>query len=687
MQVAPADARSFKPVDGHHVIQQKPITKLQLFVAAYNWSMSVILFLVMLSQLMGIVDSTADSIYTASFGRQPSLGLYHIGNDNDEPYSDRAMVCVRHSRRYKAITINEALETSTIDNTAGIRLGGYRVVHRTKATIEPTIVSRFTRRCDLLNSTLNNILSACEALGYANLERDALRIVDGLDSKALSRIPNSLPILMIPHWDNCDYARYAIPAADGSVCMVNLSGAYNDVSSTGTLYAVNRSVRAAKMQEWIGEGVWKHGWLEDDEGMRWHADMWSTELNDSEGISARRFDTFSGHELHCDNQKNCANDVIQQRWGLSLVSTSVSLGSEAIVVSNGSRFGLFILRAKTIQSIQSVYNFSAFLSNVSVSLVLLRWMLTMFALQNGFRKGKTSLFTCGIGSTAHSSALNSLLITLLPQLVVNLAAFFTAGCNLFGDQKALADAWFVIYPAIIVIVLLCCSLLNIVARTCRRRMSDCTFVPTIVLLSLLHYFRHQISLWRWFQTPDATSAAISSDEFQQLTILDFFFTNAALRVNGNVAPLVHTKLIILSLNLLPLLFSTSMSQSSRLSKSHINCRIESRLVIRACNDGGIRWCSDVYQKHPKEPRDMMNAYELVRLGYIAFGGRFLMKWEDWVIITTLRPLRNVYHLWNHRITVFTLKSKSVSPRPQLLALDDPELEKLNWWDIDARAFV
>lgn len=78
-------------------------------MTAYDWSMSKVLLLVMLSQLMGILHTAESSGLTAGYGRQTSLGPFRIGNENDEPYSDRSMVCVRHGRRYKATTVNEVL--------------------------------------------------------------------------------------------------------------------------------------------------------------------------------------------------------------------------------------------------------------------------------------------------------------------------------------------------------------------------------------------------------------------------------------------------------------------------------------------------------------------------------------------------------------------------------------------------
>lgn len=74
-----------------------------------------------------------------------------------------------------------------------------------------------------------------------------------------------------------------------------------------------------------------------------------------------------------------------------------------------------------------------------------------------------------------------------------LAGFFTVGCAFEGQQKALEDAWFAIYPSIVDLVFIYASLLNTLAKFVRRRMSDWVFPFAIVTLSAMHFFRQTIS--------------------------------------------------------------------------------------------------------------------------------------------------------------------------------------------------
>lgn len=128
----------------------------------------------------------------------------------------------------------------------------------------------YVNTCSRINATLDHIYSICFGLGYANITRDNLRIVADIRSTNLYRIPNSLPVLIMPFWDNGPSSRYAIPGSDGHACMFRLGGNYeSSISQHEFLYAVNRSVREAKTVEWLDRpgGSWKNGWHEDTDGI------------------------------------------------------------------------------------------------------------------------------------------------------------------------------------------------------------------------------------------------------------------------------------------------------------------------------------------------------------------------------------------------------------------------------------
>uniref|UniRef100_K3WCI7 Transmembrane protein n=1 Tax=Globisporangium ultimum (strain ATCC 200006 / CBS 805.95 / DAOM BR144) TaxID=431595 RepID=K3WCI7_GLOUD len=73
---------------------------------------------------------------------------------------------------------------------------------------------------------------------------------------------------------------------------------------------------------------------------------------------------------------------------------------------------------------------------------------------------------------------------------------------------------------------------------------------------------------------------------------------------------------------------------------------------------------------------------------------FLIKAEDWEYVTLMAPLRNVVHLWNHRVKVFELYETtlndgnghvlSLATEPMLCRFDDPRFDQIKWWQIRAQ---
>lgn len=159
-----------------------------------------------------------------------SLGVYAISGENDEPYSDRVLVCHRRSKRFEAISVNDALVNpdTVIEDSDGTAVNGYRVVHRTGATLDEPTKIIFSNTCAMTNATLDDMFSVCHELGYLDFTQDNHRIVDDVDSPQLYRIPNSLPVLMMPFWGNVHSAHYETPRWDGQACMIRLGGRYED---------------------------------------------------------------------------------------------------------------------------------------------------------------------------------------------------------------------------------------------------------------------------------------------------------------------------------------------------------------------------------------------------------------------------------------------------------------------------
>lgn len=141
-----------------------------------------------------------------------------------------------------------------------------------------------------------------------------------------------------------------------------------------------------------------------------------------------------------------------------------------------------LLRVQREQIVSCVYDMVMLISNASVILLVAQWILSMYALQRDYWKGISPWHNAGIGCLANSNSFNALPLTMLPRLKLITAAFYTIGCEFEGDQKALSESWFVIYPSIVGIVFISSSLINFFAKVFRRRMDDWTITISIVLL-------------------------------------------------------------------------------------------------------------------------------------------------------------------------------------------------------------
>lgn len=656
--------------------------------------MWLFLMFLMLSQLLTAVNNSTRSTSIYIFGRNPSGGLYKISGLNDEPYADRAIVCVRYGRRYKAVLLSDTLTSETIEDTTGSAIHGYRVVNRSGHGLNAKIKQGWTRTCRLIDSTFEHILTACESLGYTNLTHDDIRVVNGVSSKITTRIPNSLPILIMPFYDNNPSARYAIPGWDGHACVFRLSGNYENPTVPRTyMFGVNRTVRETETIKWLNQpgGVWRNGWYEDRTGNKWYTDVLSIDPLNPFNVKARQFDSTEAQELYCHDKSDCLQRTVDSRYAEFHTATDVSKFL-SITISNGARYGLFYYRSVVLGVVECAYDFAAFVSNASVIALLFRWMMAMVTLHQGHRKGLSYWHQANIGCIANSYSFAILPIVMLPRLKIIMASFFTVGCQFEGAQLALADAWFVIYPSIVCLVLVYASVLNSVAKILRRRMSDVTVTPTILALSILHFSRIALSQSK-LVTGGRLSTLVPADKFDKLSTLDLFTPETALRMGGNASSLLILKLVVLSINLLPLLFSENMSTQSKRSRSSHTCRIERTLQVRACNVGGIG-ISNVYELYPGST--VLNSYELTRLGYMVFGDRYLITFENWMVITTMDLLRRTYSLWNYRIMMFKVSDTSkethsnvfqVSDHGQLFSLNDPVFNSFMWWDVDARPFL
>lgn len=78
------------------------------------------------------------------------------------------------------------------------------------------------------------------------------------------------------------------------------------------------------------------------------------------------------------------------------------------------------------------------------------------------------------------------------------------------------------YPGIAESLFFVYSLLNLIAKLLRRRMSDVLFGPKLLFFCLLHYSRVSLAQSGWLEFDGRVNSVLSSEDFDRLTILDFF---------------------------------------------------------------------------------------------------------------------------------------------------------------------
>ncbi|TYZ66696.1 hypothetical protein PybrP1_007422 [[Pythium] brassicae (nom. inval.)] len=696
---------------------------MRLLPIVYHWVLWLFFTLLIFGQALGAVWTRAAYTDNLVFGQNSALGPFQVLGSNDVPFTDRSYVCSRRSRVYRPVQLAKALDASplVVVDTAGGAVNGYRVVKRAGFEIDATVMKGYTSTCHAIAATLDAILDRCTELGY-NVTRDGLRVVyddkahasdsptsnsDGSgDGRTATRsvlkiVRDALPVLVLPFSDNSRYSRYAIPGWDGSACMVRLNDGYEtDGLAAMTMRGLNRSVRELRTAELLGRpgGVWRNGWYEDRAGGRWFSDVMSTEPT-LMGIAMREFDMIA------------VVTVIRKRTNLAIM--------------NDTLFGVFAVSGEARAEISSVYDLEVVLANVSLGVLLVRWAVAMAALASSrlarTERGCEREFpSAGIGLLACARGFHWLPIVLLPRLKTHLAVFASIGCVFEGSQAALTQAWYLMYPGIAELVLLVFSLLNLLAKLLRRRMSDALFGPTLLFYCAAHHFRMELGRSGWFEYDGRIISAVPSAQFESMSALDILTSGALLRLNGNVKSLFFLKVGMLALNVLPLLLSrpargavaTAATTATAANSGPTTLPSQpSPPLATKTTDGQPQsvgpstrtrgWgdtertlalhAASSAQERAAPASPGLSAYDMVRLGYVVVDSAWLMAISDWLLFAPLAAC-GLLHFASLHVMVFAVRQDAVrsccvvDEKPVVCQMSDPRFTRCRPWAISSQPF-
>lgn len=645
--------------------------KLKLLAWFIIWGFMVFLVIAQVTCIFNNKSTTEEHPF---YGKNPSDGMFVADGFNDDPFADRMIMCSQSGRTFIAKSVQNGLKDSTLYKSTTNSVEGYRLKDRVDKEISVASLKVYSAQCQLLAVTIDSLVSTCNTFGF-NVSSNNLRVVPTEDSTEIREIPNSLPVIIMPYWDDAVIARAVIPGNDGHACVFRLRGQF-DGASFASMPPLLRIVPRSKVQPlaeaWINQpGTWRNGWYETADD-RFFSFLHSSEKGGRFDMMEKIWDLDKGVEF------TGAIDFGEfYHFGDEFEMKSIEVWFNSIAISNSKRKGFFLYEAIQRQVLTINYTWQVILSNGTVLALLYRWLITVIAFIRAYVTGTCEWTHAGIGCLSSTKSFTILPIFFLPRLHTVFAVFWASGIAFEGSIATFTSAWFIMYISLMEFTLLLFSLLNGFARILCRRSTDVMFGPTLLLICFLHFARRS---WR-FGNDGRASSTMTEDELRGLKFPQFFNYHTPYDLGGKIGSMFAIKCCIIGLNaLIVLIFSDNVHYKYGKFAARKPLKIESILSITAGRVGGLGR-SRVYDN------DRLLGYEVVRLGYIMFGKNQIINVDDWYTLTNLKPFRAVYDLWNYRVPSYLYEPETKEMyRFKNFMLQDPVIQNVGEFEVSTRDF-
>lgn len=654
-----------------HLVTKR--TARQKFSFGMYIAIWLVLCLMIVSNLFTLVLPDVIIEENSQNGEYPSAGIQKVDGVNDDPNFDRVIVCVPAGRIFRAEMLSVAVKDANVV-ARGDYKGGFRTIARTELKENKEIMDQYwTPRCNDIAYTIEGILDSCKKEGFLP-EEDHLRMFGSINAETYYDMNNTLPVVMVPFWDNWRNGRYVVPGKDGVPCSMVLNGRYYLSKASPFKNAlISKSASMTKTKEWLGEGSWSNGWYETSQGKRYYSFIAGDRPINEGGLGVKEsyYLTETKEKLDCENTETPCRGVSTTTWQNLVSQNSKGVWTENIAIMDGEQNGYALFKVKSERWVVAIASLDQLIAFLSMGMMLAKWYFCIVALFRGYKENDCEWQSANIGVLACTKSFNLLPIALLPRIGTIFVTFWCCGLNATGHFRIITDAWNLMYTGIAEFVLFYYAIFNVLGKLTQRRINDRTFGPDLLFLSLLHFFRRGLTVDEVSTTFNITPKMLSS-----WGTMDRIFVHAY-KLSGSDDFYFALKVIILLIPVVEFALSKRMGKNGTSTKfsPETSSKFERTVARYSQNYGGLG--KNIVLKTKNLP-----GYEVVRLGYLGVGKKHIMSFDNWYSLSNGKFFSKIASYWNFTVQLLIRDGNELQKDHVInVTYDDQELDNLNLMDI------